>query len=176
MTKNSERPGKHPARGGLVSHEPILLTQPAPADGCSADERSVSTETTASEFAAPREIQARAPFDLVIRRNEEWISKAESDRTGNDGESKIEKIRDRRDGPTDQPSGSFDDLGRCLSRGTTGERRYCRPGCFSFKTTSSTAPARPSFGLDANVPDMSGVPIGAVKQSTIEHDATPNPG
>lgn len=110
MTQHSESTGEHPSRRGLGGHETSLPIEPAPADRCGADERAIRAETPASQFATLRKIKLRALIDLFIRRGKERVAKTKRYRSRHDRKTEVQKVRHRRNRPTDQTPGSFNNF------------------------------------------------------------------
>lgn len=121
-------------------------------------------------------IELRTFGDLGPRRSEEGLTETESDRSGHDCETEVEKIGDTCDRTTDEHAGSFDHLHRSILRRSPGDGRDRRARCFRLETSPRPTSAQSPVGNDADMTDMTGIAVDTVEQSTVEHDPAADTG
>jgi hypothetical protein len=100
--------------------------------------------------------------DLGLRRSKERFTETQSNRSGHDGKTKIEKIGHARDRTTDEHPCSFDHLRRRILCRSTSESGYRRTRRFRLETSPRSASTEPAIGHDADMTDMAGIPIDTV--------------
>ena len=146
-------------------------------DGGGADEGAVGAEGAGDDARAARELEAAARVDLGLRGGEERLAEAERDRTRDDREVEVEQVRDR-----SRPRGRR--ACPCASTISGGASAGGRPVMRAIAVPDASASRQPRAphphscpsGSTMTWPMWPALPVGAVEQAAVEHDAAADAG